>query len=288
MSQPLEVSDPAEGSVNWRAAREHMLGKHAAEEAAEAGSDESNAGTPDVKEFKYRGKTVRVDADTYTLLEDLKRDARGQNGRLGSELSRLRERLVQIEAGQQRPARRPEEEAPLTPPDPVLATKDIAAWQREYDAYHTAKTARQMRELEEKHFSFVREVQERTQASQREREWADGFYRNYDHLDHPEIKPIVAQAYTEHKEEIDALGHDPDAAYERLAELADARLVRLRSAGRDADPNPTTNRRPPRVESSAGPTPRARTEAPPREFSAASWAAKQRQKFAGREPKSKD
>lgn len=282
---PLEKSDPPAESVDWKGAAGYMQ-RGAAEGGEEAGEKEQ---TEAAREFKYRGKTVKVDAPTYELLESLRTEARGTNGRLGSELAKTRERLARLEGAVATQRQEPEGEAELTPPDPALATRDIAAWQRQYDDYHTAKTARQMRELEEKHFTFVREVETRTQRAQAEKEWADGFYRSFDHLDHPEIKPIVAQAYTEHREEIDALAGTPEDAYERLAELADERLVRLRSAGKtvEAETKPNTNgRRPPRIESSAGPAPRGKVEDDaPREFSAGSWVARERLKMEGREPK---
>jgi hypothetical protein len=281
MSLPLEKSDPASGTVDWRGAEEYMRGKGDGEEAGEDGTTPETA-----KEFKYRGTTVKVDAATHDLLESLRREARGTNGRLGSELSQARERLARLEGAFSAQPQRTTPGDDLTPPDPILATKDIAAWQRQYDEYHTAKTTRQMEALEKKHFDFVRNLETRTHEAQAQKQWADTFYQSYDHLDHPELKPIVAQAYTEHKEEIDAFGTDLEGAYERLAELADARLIRLRAAGRDADtPNSDNHRRPPRIESSAGPAPRGKVEDTPREFSAASWAAKQRLKLAGREAK---
>jgi len=280
MSLPLEKTDPAEGTVDWNAAEEFMRGK--------PGDDDPEAGeaseTPEAREFKYRGKTVKVDAETHSILEDLRREARGANGRLGSELARTRERLATLEGRLAAPQPTKPDDEPQ-PPDPLLATKDIAAWQRQYDAYHTAKMARQMADLEQRYTANVQEIGNRVVASQKEKEWADQFYSSYDHLDSPEIKPVVAQVYTEHKAEIDAFGADTEGAYDRLAELADDRLVRLRKAGKDTET--TTTRRPPRIESAAGATPRGKPEEKVRDFSAASWVARQRLKMQGREPKEK-
>jgi len=280
MTLPLEKSDPAPGSVDWKGAAEYMT--RGAGDGEEAGDDAEKQTETVAREFKYRGKTVTVDPDTYSLLEDLKNEARGTNGRLGSELAKARERLAKLEGVVSVRHETPGTDTELTPPDPLLATRDIAEWQRQYDGYHSAKTARQMEALEKKHFTFVREVETKARQAQAQKEWADSFYRSYDHLDHPEIKPIVAQAYTENREEIDTLSGED--AYERLAELADERLVRLRAAGKEAEPT-NNKRRPPRIESSAGPTPRGKTEETPREFSAASWVARERQKMSGREPK---
>jgi hypothetical protein len=284
MPGPLEVTDPAEGSVNWKAAREHMLGRAAdgEDQAGEgAGSTEQ-----EFREFKYRGKTLRVDADTYEVLAGLNREARGANGKLGAELAQTRERLARLEGATARQVedRKPEDD--IKPPDPLLATKDIAAWQAQYDAYHTAKMAQQAARLEEKYMGAVREVNDRVQTAQRDAKWAEGFYSSYDHLDHPDIKPIVSQVYQENFDEIKNLEGDLEGQYDRLAELADARILRLRRVGTetDNDTEPKQRRRP-RLESSAGPTPRGKTEDKPREFSAASWVARQRLKMNGREPK---
>ncbi|MGH8897519.1 MAG: hypothetical protein ACRDZ4_10945 [Egibacteraceae bacterium] len=280
MSEPLERSDPAPGSVDWKAAEQHML---APDPDEGAGEDETEAA--EVKEFKYRGKTLKVDPEVYATLEDLRRDARGANGRLGSELARTRERLAKLEGVV---SARPEAEDDIgvEQPDPMLATRDIAAWQRQYDAYHTAKMAKHAADIEKKYVSYVSEINSRVKQTQEENAWAERFYAGFDHLDHPDIKPIVAQVYTEHKEEIDAFGGDVESAHERLAELADARLVRLKDAGKNAGDNHNNNqRRPPRIESAAGPTPRRKVEDAPREFSASSWVAKQRLKMQGREPK---
>lgn len=275
MSQPLEVSDPAEGHVDWKGAGDYLTGKSADGEPA-AGEE------PKLKKFKYRGKEVEVDADTYGLLEEIRRDARGQNGRLGSELGQARERLARLEAivatREQPAATRPA----LTPPDPLLATRDIAAWQREYDAYNAAQRELLKTELEEKYLGHVREVQSRVESTQRETQWADAFYATYDYLDHPDLKPTVAQVYTEHEREILALKEtDPEQAAERLAELVDKRLHSIRTVGREGAGQPTTTR-PPRFESSAGAAPRSQVEAPPREFSASSWVARQRLLMSGR------
>jgi hypothetical protein len=166
----------------------------------------------------------------------------------------------------------------------MLATRDIAAYQRQLLAFEDAKLERRLAAMESKYTAHVQEIGNRVVASQAEKEWADRFYDSYDHLDSPEIKPVVAQVYTEHKAEIDAFGGDAEGAYERLAELADDRLVRLRKAGKDTETT-TTNRRPPRIESAAGATPRGKTEEKVRDFSAASWVARQRLKMQGREPK---
>jgi len=279
MPKSATATPAAEGTVDWTGAEAYMQGKS---------GDDSTTGdkteTPEFVEFKHRGKVLKVDRDTAATLEELRRDARGANGRLGSELARTRERLARLEGEITAGRRTPETEPAIPPlPDPLLATRDITAWQRQYDAHHSAKMDHMRADLEGRYNADRQAEAERARTGQREQEWANRFYSEYDHLDDPDLKPIVAQVYTEHKAEIDAFGDDLSAAHEHLAELADARLVRLKKAGRGDTTN--NDRRPPRVESSAGPTPGMQTEDKPREFSAASWVAKERLKMSGREPK---
>lgn len=285
MSQPLEVTDPADTkeAEEWGKAAKHMLSGGGPDgEPEQAGSDE-----PEVREFRYRGRTIKVDADTYGVLEDLRKEARSGNGRVGSELARTKERLARMEAiiAARETPQQPEPE--IAPPDPMLATRDIAAWQRQYDAYRDAKEARRIEQIERRHAESSSQAEERAEQQRRDKEWADRFYETYDHLDDPAIKPIVAQAFVENKAEIDAFGDDVSGAYDRLAELADERLVRLKNAGKAAA-NPNDNRRRlPTLESSAAPTPRkpAEPDESRRDFSAGSWVARERLRMQGRTPR---
>jgi hypothetical protein len=282
MPGPLELTDPNPAADASDAAVEAYMTRGALDDEAGDGEDAApEAAQP--REFKYRGKTVKVDPETYGLLEELKNEARGANGRLGSELARLREQQARLEGMVAARAPQTSDEPDLAPPDPMLATRDITAYQRELLAYHDAAMSRKLAQIEQKYVRSVDEAKAQLVAQQREKEWADGFYSQYDHLDDPAIKPVVAQVYTEHRAEIDALGDDITAAHERLAELADARLLRVSetTSGRGKTLTPKTNR-PPRVESSAGSTPRGTRADAPREFSTASWAAKQRQLMTGR------
>lgn len=277
------MATAVEGSVDWKGAEAYMQRGEAADADGSA-PDEGSTESEGVREFRYKGKTLKVDPDTYAALEEFRRDARGANGKLGSELAKTRERLAKLEGVL---AARPpaESESPtIQPPDPTLATRDIAAWQQQMEAFHEAKMARLRDELEEKYVRVVTTADRQMKEAQREREWADGFYQVNDHLAHPAIKPIVSQAYVENREEIDALREtDSAAAYDRLAELADARLVQLRAAGKAGTNTETNTKRPPRLESAAGPTPRGKADDVPRDFTASSWVAKQRLRMTGRE-----
>jgi len=266
-------------------------GAEAAEADAEAGSDED-----EIKEFKYRGKTVRVDAGTYDVLEGLRREARGTNGRIGSELARTKERLARMEgmlasrsAGDGGGAA--DADLEKLRPDPLLATRDIAAWQAQYDTFRDAKEARRLEQLEAKYREDVAGQTRQREEAARTQAWADRFYSTYDHFDDPLLKKVVTDAYLDHQAEIDAYGAEGiDEAHARLAELADERLVRLKKAGKAADDQtPNDNRRRlPTFESSARATPRQREEKPDesrRNFSASSWSARERLRISGKEPR---
>lgn len=277
----LEVESPAgEGSVNWAAAREFALGKEAAADEAEAG-DAAATETAAEREFRYKGKTIKVDSETAELLEDLRKQARGQNGRLGAELARTRERLARLEGAVTAPKR--EEAPPERPrrPDPALAVRDFAEYDRQRAAYEAAVEA----DLEARMTARLEAERERDRrAAESERkntEWATRFYSSYDHLDNPILKPLVAQVYTEHKAEIDEIEATEglERAHDHLSTLADKRIVEVNKVVKS---NPNNSRRPPRIESSGGTPPRR--EAPPeptKSFSAASWSAKERARMRG-------
>lgn len=270
------------GAVDWKGAEAYM--RRGEGEEGEVGADAGANTESEVREFRYRGKTLRVDAATHEVLEGLRREARGANGRLGSELARTREQLARLE-GRVAAAPAASQTDDLPPePDPMLATRDIAAWQRQMAAHQDAKLERRLQAIEARKNQELAQARAEAEDAQRQQAWADRFYQEYDHLDHNAIKPVVLQAYLENRSEIDALREAGDTAgsYDRLAELADDKLVQLKNAGKDADTATTPNRRPPRLESTAGATPRGKTnEAPPREFSAASWAAKARLRMTG-------
>lgn len=294
MGQPLEVTDPADAHENkeWEKAGRYMLS--GGDEDAEAGSEEQ----PEAREFRYRGKTLKVDPATHEVLESLRNEARGANGRLGSELARTRERLARLEAVaaakvDTKPA---DDDADLERlrPDPKLATRDIDAWEAQFNTYRDAKEARRLEKLEQKYLADQAAQAERAQENARTQAWAARFYDTYDHFDDPLLKKVVTDAYIEHKHEIDAYGPEgEEEAHARLAELADERLVRLRKAGKFADPDTTTpndnRRRVPTFESSARATQRKPEETARSQerqnFSAASWVARERLRMSGRTPR---
>lgn len=274
-----EVAKPAEGSVDWDAASAFMQGQRQ-EDESEAG-DQTEQSDAAAREFSYKGKKLKVDPETHEVLSDLLRQSRGQNGRLGAELARTRERLAKVEGilvarGTPEPA-----EPDIKPPDPKLAIQDIAAWQREYDAYRDAREEQSLRRLEQKYLGDQDEQRRRADEDRRSKEWADKFYSTNEHLDDPDVKPVVGMVYAQHKPEIDEIEQTDglEAAHARLAELADAKLVRVKTAGKTV----TNNRRPPRIESSGG-APRTVESAPDesrRNFGAGAWLSKERQRMRG-------
>src|SRR6185503_11740640 len=135
--------------------------------------------------------------------------------------------------------------------------RDIAAWQTQYDVYRDAKEQRRLEQLEQRYRADVEQKQSRETENARVREWANSFYDEYDHFDNPSIKPIVTQAYLDNQAEIDdlRLSGNNEGARERLAELADARLLEIKRAGKSVESPNDNRRRLPNLESSAAPTP---------------------------------
>lgn len=295
MSQPLEVTDPADAheQAEWAKAAKFMTG------GVDPDGDEPEAGSeqkPEELEFSYRGRKVKVDAETHGILEELRKEARSGNGRIGSELARTRERLARLEASaaaRGTTEQRPDDDADILrlKPDPKLATRDFPAWEAANETYQDAKAARKLERLEQKYREDQAAQQTRADEARRTTDWANRFYATYDHYDDPILKPVVTQAYLDNRAEIDAYGEDVEAAHERLAELADERLVRLKKAGKiadDATSTPNDNRRRvPTIESSARATPRGeqKPDESRRDFSASSWVAKQRLLMTGRTPR---
>lgn len=276
---PEALEKPADKSVDWDAAAAYMNGR--GDPDGEEAGEESDA-APTEREFSYRGKKVRVDAETFALLESLRNEARGTNGRIGAELARTKERLARLEgAASARPSGERSDEPELRPPDPKLAIQDFAEYQRQDLAYHRAEMDRLKRDLEARYAGDQEQLRRAADAERKNTEWADRFYSAHDHLDLPIVKPIVSQVYIENKAEIDDIEQSDgtDAAQARLAELADQRLVEVRKLGKSG----TQSRRPPRVESSGG-APRT-VERPAADESSYSggqgWLAKERARMRG-------
>lgn len=277
MAEPLEVSDPAgEGAVDWDGAAKFFTGGN-----AEAGNDEGNENQTSKKvTFSIKGKKIEVSPEEAAALEELRKQARGENGRLGSELAATKERLARLEGvlSARQIEKETKDDDDLSPPDPRLAQTDFAAWQKANDLYHAAQMDKLARKLEMKYAQDQQAREQQQTQAQRDKEWADQFYSTYEHLDDQAFKPIVSQVYVENKAEIDALRGDTKAQHERLAELADARLVQIRQAGKQI----ANTNRPPRLESSAGAGPRSKgDEGTARVVTAASWSARERARMRG-------
>lgn len=286
MPGPLEATDPADPkeAAEWGKAAKYMLG------GTDEGSDEEAGSEETAREFRYRGKVIKTDAETLEVLESLRKEARGVNGRLGSELARTKERLARMEGAiAARETHREDTRPTITPPDPMLATRDIAAWQKQMLDYDAAVRAQERQDLERRYADDQEAARKKAAEDDRTKAWADRFYATYEYLDDSATKRIVTDAYLDNQAEIDSFGSDIEGAHERLAELADERLLRVKKAGRVAEEQtPNDNRRrPPTFESSARATPK-RAEAVDesrRDFSASSWSARERLKMTGREPR---
>lgn len=245
-------------------------------EAEGAAEIESAAPAPgDLVEVSIRGRKVKMTAEAAEAYTEFVRDTRERDGRFGGELAQLRERAAraetQIETLRTAPVRT---EPEIRPPDPRLAATDVVAWQQQFIAYHDAKQKLLSAELDAR---LSRESASRRAAADKERggiEFADRFYRANPHLNDPHLKPIVHSVYVEHAAEIDGL---PDyIAHERLASMANDRIVAIRTAGKA---NPT--QRPPRLEGPGGPSPRVPATKPDRVFTSSDWSARTKAAMRG-------
>jgi hypothetical protein len=283
---PVGESDET-GSVEWDAANElfTQAGESAPAEETEAtpetAPDESATTTPQLKEFRYKGRVLQVAAEDYDVLEDLRRQARGENGKLGSENANLKERLARLEgileASVTPGAGAKKDEGPRMPP-PELALEDFPAWQRQQEEYlewkleQKAQAARQ--EYETRMTEGARQQAEAAEAQQN----AHLFYQENSHLDHAAFKRVVAQVWVEHKAELGSLAEEDQRT--RLAELADTRIAEIRSTGgRSAKP------RLPSLEGSSVAPPKTQAVAPSdRPYSAADFvrAARERMRNGAR------
>jgi hypothetical protein len=272
-------NDAPEETVNHAAFGRFMTGGDA-EPTEDSGADDG-ATTPaqsdEQKEFRYKGRVFRVSAEEHDALSDLLNKARGADGRLGSELARLRENQARLE-GELSALRTnsPAESADdLSPPDPALAQSNFPEWQARWTAYSEATRARDKAELEQK---FERErAQEtaQTREASRMKAWADRFYEDHDDFDKPHLKSVVRDVYVDHSAEINSLP-TIEEQHERLAELSAERLAAIRQA-----PSATTTKRGPRLEG-AGTNVRQVAKPDTAELpSTADWVRQKRAKMRG-------
>lgn len=270
---------PTEGAVDWKAAEEFLTkGTQSTEPGASDDAPEDTAPPEDV-EVSIRGRKVKMTSEAAEAYADFVKETRERDGRLGGEIASLRERTAKAE-GMIETLRAPVREVDIKPPDARLASTDLEAWQTQWVAYHEAKSAKLAADLEAQRLRESRTRQAAVDKEQHGRAWADRFYGANPHLNDSNLKPLVHSVYVEHAAELDGL---PDRdAHERLAELADERVLAIRSAGKT---NPTS--KPPRLEGPGGASPKAPVEKD-RAFTSASWSARKQAELRGDKIKPKE
>lgn len=281
---PVGESD-ATGAVEWGALDNLFTGEgsssegdESATEAAPADSESEATDTePQVKEFRYKGRTLKVSPEDYDVLDDLLRQARGENGRLGGENAQLRERLARLEGMLETTIVTPpkKEEGPRQPP-PELALDDFPAWQQQHEAWLEWKLEQKAQAARADYENRAAEERKQAEKAQEAAHNAGLFYQENTHLDHDAFKRTVAEVWVDHAKELGQLRTKEER--DRLAQLADARIAAIRSAGgRSAKP------RPPQLEGSAVAPPKTTVTAPVSDqpYSAADFVRAARARMRG-------
>ncbi len=282
-------------TVDWESATAFLTGSEPVENDEEQDTNQETAeddtetpeneeDEPELVEFSYKGRKLRVTPEDAEALEDLRRQARGANGRLGSENANLRERLARLEGqiasrGNERPA---VDDGPKKP-DPELALTNFPEWQRQYDAYEEAQRVRIVKVIQEEINTGRSKAQEEAEKAARGRRWADTFYSEYPHLRSKARMATVAQVYAENREELDGYGDDFDTAFPRLAELAEERIAEIAGGSSTRRGKANKNQRPPTPASSRPATPRGTREEVEldRPRGGAAWQRKERARLRG-------
>jgi hypothetical protein len=278
----LEETTPAtEETVDHAGYAKFMQGSGAeAEGAGEEGNEESATPTPKV--FTYRGRKITVTSDEeLAALEEMRKEARGENGRLGSELAVLRDKQARLE-GELNALRTPtKKEDDLQPPPADLARTDYSEYHARWVAYQEAVRVRDKEEILTK--LNEEKTQERTkeQAAEAQRAWARSFYATHPDFDKPHLKNIVRDVYIEHVTDITEAG-SPEEQYERLAELAAQRVAEIRKTPADK-----TTPKAPKLEGAGAPATKKDKEPDFVPVTGANWSARKRAEMRGKPVKKK-
>lgn len=266
------AAESEEGTVQWDAAEAFFAGK--AKEGAPEGEPEKPA-QESLVEVSIKGQKVQMTKQAADAYSDFVRDTRERDGRLGGELSQLRERSARLE-GAIESLRTPKANAEpdIKPPPPDLAIENFAEWQRQFTHYQAAMMMRQQAEMETKYQSDQEARVSKLTQDQTSRRWADSFFTKNPHLNKPHLRAVVQSVYTENARDIDDLSEAE--AHDRLSELANNRVIAIRTDGQDVTVNP------PRLEGGGTPTPRGggkETAFVP--VSAADWSSRKRAELRG-------
>ena len=253
----IEQENQETGDVDWDEANAFWNGKGAEGEDTEQGEEEEPEQQEEqgdgLVDVRIKGRTVRMTPDDAAAYDQLLSEVRERDGRLGGELSQLRERLARQE-GMLTGLQKPETVEMPTPPPASLAMENWEEWHRQWVTYNARMMQLQREEL---HGEYQAAEAQRTRMDAESRQnvaWAQRFYNDYPHLDDPELKDTIQAVYVRNKPTIDGLGTVEDQ-YAKLAELAEQRILAIKRAGK-----PGSTERPPQVEGAGRPRSPGRTK----------------------------
>jgi len=289
--QDVSLSGDEEGTVDWDAAEEFMNGKADGDEADDTDDDdddldlddeedgEEDSQDPELVPVRLKGHTIYMTEAQAAAFEDYRRENRERDGRLGGELSQSRERIARLEAlaeERDRLAREQLENDGPKMPAPEEAIRDFPKWQEKFQAYQQYEQAKLLSTLEKKHLAERQAEQRALAEQQRHTAWANAFYADNPHLNNKVLKPIVASVFEENEKELASYGDDYARAFDRLAELTDARMAEIMSV-RKKNPN-----RAPTLESSQSRAVAKKPKKPSKPFTISDWSDKKRSESSTR------
>jgi hypothetical protein len=277
----VKEETPAEKPVDWSAAEEFFTGKQPTDETA--GDETPDTDAAELVEVRIKGKTVKMTAEAAEAYNAFVRETRERDGRLGGELARLKESQARLEGkieGTVRATRSADDDLPKPPPA-KLAIDDFEEYHRQMLAYHGAMMLRQQSEIEGKYEQDqTSKSQAARQAAENER-WVNSFYAEHAHLNKEHLRPVIQSVYKLHSSEIEELNQlgDTSGARERLAELVDATLLKLKQDGKEVE---TNRKQPPRLEGAgAVANGKGRQEKQFTPTTASAWVARKRAEMRG-------
>lgn len=284
--------------VNWDAANEFFNQRVDDEEPATDDTDESDTDTSsddsdkddssdagdtdtqddDLVDVHIDGRVITMAAEDAAVLEAYRRKQRARDGRLGGENGQLKERLTRLEARLEERDRltSKEDSGPQKPPS-SLAHTDFEQYMEKYDAWRDHQEQVRLNDLKAEFNGEIGQAQQKT-AEQKEHEaWAAAFYRANRHLDRPELKPTVGLVFKENLAELAEYGDDHEGAFQRLGELATARIKGIIALG-----NSNKNKIPNLEKSGASGYRGKKKETPAKPFTASGWVDRKRALISGR------
>lgn len=278
MARDEQDTQETEG-VDYEAANAFWNGQAEGEESEideqQEGEEEDGEEGQEAVEVRIKGRTVLMTPEDAAAYQEFVRETRERDGRLGGELAQLRERLARNEGALStlQSAGTPTAAEELAPPSDKLALEDWAEYHRQMTAWQARLVQRQASELEARYAAAEAERTQTTAQAEQDTRWVTDFYTEYNHLDRPELKSIVRDAYVARQTEIDALPQSE--AHALLAELAQERILQVNRALQ----NKTD--RPPRTEGAGRQSTARKKDTEEKPMSGEAWMRRKRAQLRG-------